>query len=205
MPGFQIHLAVAKRYIDKNSSIISDVKDFYHGVIDPDLTLNKDVSHYTFSGKRSILLTDYLSEKVDLYRFLEAENIDTDFQKGIFIHLITDYLFFNYFFDKNYLSNVSHYDFSRDLYYSYDVTNPYIEEKYQIDYLDFKETISQLIQQSKIDKNMSDNEIRRNILPYDMLDTFIEYVSDINLENYRSLILEKHKNVLPNQALLMGN
>lgn len=197
MPGFQIHLAVAKRYLEKNPSSISNPLDFYHGVISPDLVSNKDISHYTYQGKRSTDLVQYLNEKVELYRFLEKEKVDTDFQKGVFLHLITDYIFFNYFFSKEYLSTVPYEKFAKRLYFAYDLTNSYIEEHYQLDFFDFKETIMKAVYQSKKDRNLLHETPTEGIFTISEIDQFIEEVSSTSLEEYIGVILKAKKNVLP--------
>ena len=37
MPGFVIHIAVAKEYINKHKNEIKDEKEFLNGVVAPDL------------------------------------------------------------------------------------------------------------------------------------------------------------------------
>lgn len=194
MASFNIHLAVGKRYIEK-TKIIKDEKEFYKGIIDPDLVNDKKESHYTGIQDKNDLLS-YLSQKVQLNEYLKNESISSDYQKGVFLHLITDYLFFNNFFDYDYLSNISYSEFFKDLYYSYDITNDYLEEKYKIDYTEFLNQIKNNIEKDKKEKNTS-NEIRTNILPFDNLDDFIEYVSNIDLEEYKNKIIEINKNILP--------
>lgn len=194
MASFNIHLAVGKRYIEKTKSI-KDEKEFYKGIIEPDLVSDKAVSHYTgIKDKNNLLI--YLAQKVQLNEYLKNKSINSDYQKGVFLHLITDYLFFNNFFDYDYLSNISYSEFCKDLYYSYVITNDYLETKYKIDYTEFLNQIKNNIERNKKEKNTS-NEIRTNILPFDSLDGFIEYVSEINLEEYKNKIIKNNKNVLP--------
>lgn len=45
MPGFQIHIAIGKRYIKKHK--IENTKDFLRGTIAPDFVEDKSKSHYT--------------------------------------------------------------------------------------------------------------------------------------------------------------
>ena len=194
MASFNIHLAVGKRYIEK-TKIIKDEKEFYKGIIEPDLVNDKKISHYTGIQDKNDLFS-YLSQKVQLNEYLKNESINSDYQKGVFLHLITDYLFFNNFFDYNYLSKISYSEFCKDLYYSYDITNDYLEEKYKIDYTEFLNQIKNNIEKDKKEKNTF-NEIRINILPLDNLDNFIEYVSNINLEEYKNKIIKNDKNILP--------
>ena len=194
MASFNIHLAIGKRYIEKFKSI-ENIDIFYKGIIDPDLVNDKAISHYTGVQDKTNLL-NYLANKVQLNEYLKNNNIDTDYNKGIFLHLITDYLFFNKFFNNKYLNNISYEDFCKDLYYSYDITNDYIVNKYKIDYTIFIELINNNINKDKKEKNVS-TEIRNNILPYPILDEFIEYVSNISLEEYKDKIIKANKNVYP--------
>lgn len=194
MASFNIHLAIGKRYIEKNSNI-NNIEEFYKGIIDPDLAINKKVSHYSGKQNKSNIL-EYLANKVLLNEFLSKETIDTDYQKGIFIHLITDYLFFNNFFEKEYLKNIKYDEFCKNLYYSYNKTNQYIEEKYKIDYLKYADQINNNIDKDNKEKNTI-SKIGNNILPYNKLDNFIEYVSNINLEEYKNNIIKFRKNILP--------
>lgn len=194
MASFGIHLAIGKRYIEK-TKIIKNEKEFYKGIIDPDLASNKKLSHYTGTQNKNDLFS-YLLKKVQLYEYLKYENISSDYQKGIFLHLITDYLFFNHFFNYTYLSKVSYSEFCKDLYYSYDEINDDLEKKYKINYTEYFNQIKSNIEKNKKEKNIS-NEVRTNILPLDKLDDFIEYVSSINLEEYKNKIIENHENVLP--------
>lgn len=195
MASFNIHLAVGIRYVEKQETI-KDIESFYKGIVDPDLADDKKASHYSGSrNKENILL--YLENKVLLNEFLKKENIDTDYQKGIFLHLITDYLFFNNFFDKEYLKNISYEEFCKDLYYSYAKTNKYLEEKYKIDDSKYKEKINNNIKKDYKEKNAS-SEFGNNILPFSKLDEFIEYISDIDLIKYKDEIIKNNKNVLPN-------
>lgn len=96
MASFDIHLAIGKSYILKNRNIINE-EEFYKGIIAPDLVINKEKSHYSGKQNKEDLL-DYLANKVQLFLYLKNNNINTDYDKGIFLHLITDYLFFNDFF-----------------------------------------------------------------------------------------------------------
>ena len=63
MPSFNIHLAIALKYCEKNE--IKDKESFFRGSIDPDLVKDKSVTNYT--GKRDErFLRQYLYEKVRL-------------------------------------------------------------------------------------------------------------------------------------------
>ena len=194
MASFNIHLAIGKRYLEKNKLGI-DEKKFYRGIVDPDLVPNKKISHYTSFNDKMYLL-EYLSHKVELKNYLDNEYDASDYQKGIFLHLITDYLFFNNFFDCEYLKNVDYFEFCRDLYYSYSLINEYLDNKYGINYKDFGSELEDNIALNKQSKK-ADSQIGKNILPVEKVDAFIEYVSDIDLEKYSCKIIENGGNVFP--------
>ena len=60
MPGFVIHLAVAKEYMQKHKDEIKNEEEFMRGILEPDLIsdLNKNISkgktHYGKNGVRKI-------------------------------------------------------------------------------------------------------------------------------------------------------
>lgn len=109
MPGYVIHLAVAKEYLNKNKENNED--EFIEGVIFPDSVKDKSLTHY---GKGS--------SYSNLYEFLKDKDIDTSFNRGHFLHLLTDYLFYNRYIDT----------FSKDIYNDYDLLNGKLIEKYDI-------------------------------------------------------------------------
>lgn len=124
MPGYIIHIAVANEYIRKNVNEKENIKEFINGSIYPDLVKPKSKSHY---GKSPAY--------TNLKMFLENNNIDNSFQKGQFLHLITDYLFYNYYLIKF---------CKEEIYNDYDILNKQLIEKYKIDYIpkEAKEVIS---------------------------------------------------------------
>ncbi|MEG1648127.1 MAG: hypothetical protein RR325_05130, partial [Bacilli bacterium] len=124
-------------------------------------------------------------------------NITSDYKKGIFLHLLTDYLFFNHYFPEQITKNVLKEDFINDLYFSYYETNDYLIDKYNINFGKLE---------NKVNKNLNDFEKRRynnlsikgkNILDNQELNKFIEEVSSINLEDYKEKIITNNCNVLP--------
>lgn len=111
MPGYVIHLAIAQEYLRKHNKKKSE--DFILGSIEPDFTTDKTKTHY---GKSPAY--------TNLKEYLENNKIDDDFKQGYFLHLVTDYLFYNY-----YLNEIR----KPQIYEDYDVTNKTLIEKYKID------------------------------------------------------------------------
>lgn len=188
MASFYIHLAIAKRYSEKNK--INNLNDFYKGNIDPDLVVDKSISHYDLKKDKSNLI-DHLENRVILPDFLKENNVDTDYDKGVFLHLVTDYLFFTNFFDREYLSKNNYDKFFGNLYYSYDCVNEYILDKYKLDLSLFKDVFA------NNQKNNDTYENKENIFNINKLDQFIEKTSNIDLEAYKDKLIENNINILP--------
>lgn len=111
MAGYVIHLAVAEEYIRKHPKENASYDEFIEGVIFPDSVKDKSETHY---GEKS--------SKSNLYEFLKDRNIDTAFNRGYFLHLLTDYLFYNHYLEY----------YSKDLYNDYDILNKALIEKYKV-------------------------------------------------------------------------
>lgn len=114
MPGFVMHLAVAQEYLKKHNEKYS--KEFMKGTVAPDFTSDKSKTHYGKSPSYT-----------NLYKFLESNELNTDYNKGFFLHLVTDYLFYN-----RYLERIE----KMTLHNDYDIINKYLIEKYKIDLIE---------------------------------------------------------------------
>lgn len=194
MPGFNIHLAIGKRYIEKQKNkkdVIKNENSFYNGLVAPDLVNDKKISHYTTETNKNNL-EKYLLGKVRLDLYLKENKVETDFEKGVFLHLFTDYLFFNQFFKKEYIKNITYQDFVRDLYYSYEKTNDYLNKKYNIDFSIFGDRLIKNIEKNKKEKNLKeDMKNRKLIFSEKDLDEFIEKVSSINIDEVVMRLIRK--------------
>ena len=130
MAGFTIHLAVGKQYMEKHNGEIKNEKEFIKGIIAPDLNekmtdieKNKSKSHY---GK-----WEEYSATTNIEQFLKDKNVNVneDYWKGYFLHLLTDYYFYNIDFlkeSKEIEQNKEHF------YYDYDCLNQDLIEKYKV-------------------------------------------------------------------------
>lgn len=189
MPGFNIHLAVGKRYLEKikldKRDDVRDERAFCEGILAPDLVENKKITHYTGNTNTNDL-EKYLEDKVRLTLFLKENKVDTDFEKGVFLHLLTDRLFFTEFFDKEYINNINYDDFVNCLYYSYESTNEYLYKKYDIDLSVYGDRLIKNIEKNKKEKKIENSpeqiKKRKQIFTVEELDKFIEKISDIDLK-----------------------
>jgi hypothetical protein len=104
------------------------------------------------------------------------------------LHLLTDYVFYKFYFNKYELKKIPHDIFTANLYASYNYTNKWLSEKYNISY---DCTSNGALMQSYIAKlQFSRPEIGKgiNILTdLDKLTSFIEYVSGLDLEEIRNI------------------
>lgn len=109
MPGYVIHLAVGKVYSKENN--IENIERFERGIIAPDLVKDKCKSHYGPS-----------SSSPDLNGYIRTRRIKDEFDEGYFLHLVTDYLFYNKFLNS----------WNKHIYDDYDKLNDRIIKKYNI-------------------------------------------------------------------------
>jgi hypothetical protein len=122
----------------------------------PDFVKDKSETHYGI-----------MSSQVSLRKYLEANEIKSDFDKGYFLHLITDYVFYNRILDTT----------SKDIYNDYDILNKYLIEKYKIE-------IPEII------KNQAHFKTgKTKILSKEKADETIKIVSEVNLEDVKNEIL----------------
>ena len=178
MPGFTIHIAIAKQYIKKHKNEIKSEEDFIKGVIAPDMNSNldgpaedKSKNHYGKWGKYEV--------ETHLNEFLNDPgiNIEQDYWKGYFLHLLTDHYFYNKerYFKKEHRQVVANND---RLYYDYDCLNKKLVEKYKIDLLE------------KVKKHMNMYDAKPKYLKEERIIDFIEEISNMNIKDKIGIINE---------------
>lgn len=185
MASSAIHLAIAKKYLEKHSEL--NYAQVIAGTLYPDATKDKDLSHYT-SKDRGHDNVSHVRSKVNLYHFLEEHHHLNDFEIGWFFHLVTDYLFFEECFTEEYLLGHSYQEFCKDLYFAYDCLNQYLSEKYHITQEDYKDYPSEYYPGKPYEDC---------ILPRELIDSFIERVANIEMNSYIRKIQKYQRNVKP--------
>ena len=181
MPSLDIHIAIARKYLTKYGDI-KDESAFIKGNLDPDLMEDRMASHYTKKNNKNNL-SEILKNKIGLKEYLNDKNIINDYEKGYFLHLVSDFMFYNFFFDKNYIKRTNYTDFKKDLYYSYNIIHDYLINKYDISYYPFEKEVEKRIADSQIDVNY-DEEKKTNIIPYKELDKFINKILEKDVCTY---------------------
>ncbi len=193
MPSFNIHLAVAVKYCESHE--IENKEEFFRGNIAPDLVADKSISHYTGMRDKNYL-RQFVFEKVRLNEFLKENKVETDYEKGVFLHLATDFIFYQEILSDEYLASVDYDKMIQDLYYTYRNTNQYLEEKYNIHSLNLDEVMESNIKKTLIRMNVDDS-CGNNLLPEDIMDKFIDKLSKLDIYNYIEKIKRENKNVFP--------
>ena len=149
MPGYVIHLAIAEMYLKKHNDKKEDYNEFIEGVIYPDSTKIKSETHYGDKSSES-----------NLYEFLKEHELKNSFEKGYFLHLLTDYLFYNRYIDT----------ISEKIYNDYDVLNDLLIEKYKV-------VLTEKVKNQVFSKN---GELY--ILSMEILDRLIDDISNMDLD-----------------------
>lgn len=172
MPCFSIHLAVANEYLKKN--IIADKDAFIKGIMDVDNLPDTYKCHYSSHNNDKSNLKHYLSNKVNINKYLETNTLKTDYDKGYFLHLLTDYHFYTSktFFSNEFLSNLTVDKFKEIIYQDYPTINDHIKNKYNVTYPD------------EVKKWDISSSCEPNILNIDKVDDFINKISSIDLNSY---------------------
>lgn len=185
MACLSLHLAIAKNYLKQQKNL--NYEEVIKGTLYPDAASDNDKTHYTEKNRGNDNVS-HVRGKVNLYAFLEEHPKLTDFEFGWFLHLVTDYLFFQECFTTEYLLSKSYEEFCKELYHAYDCVNLYMEEKYNITKEDFKDYPSEYYPGIPYEDC---------ILPKEMVDNFIKRVSSIDLEKYIVKIKENKQNCKP--------
>lgn len=150
MPGYVIHLAVAQEYVKKHKKEQEDYNNFIEGVIFPDSVKDKSETHY---GEKS--------SKSNLYEYLKENKIDNAFNRGYFLHLLTDYLFYNHYIDR----------MTKDMYNDYDILNGLLMKKYNV------------ILPEKVKNQVYFLEGELKILSLELVEKMIEEISNMDIDN----------------------
>lgn len=131
MPGYIIHIAVAKEYTKKHKKQVKNEEEFIKGAIAPDLivkqnkNINKNETHYGKwgNGNTQINFNDFLEDK--------QVNLNNDYWKGYLLHLLTDYYFYHIYFDKE-TKKITNSDDVYQFHNDYDCINKELMEIYKI-------------------------------------------------------------------------
>lgn len=180
-----IHLAIAKKYLENHKEL--NYEKVIAGTLYPDAIEDNDKSHYTDINRSSDIIS-HVRGKVNLYAFLKEHQSLNDFELGWFLHLVTDYLFFEECFKEEYLLKTNYEDFCKELYFAYRHLNLYVSKKYHITKSDYKDYPNAYYPGKPYEEC---------ILSKEMIDDFIKRISSIDLDKYVTHTKEYQRNVKP--------
>ena len=132
MASLMIHLIIADKYCKRNSKV--DSFEFIHGSIAPDILNNKRSSHYVEDIDTPNTYTEAVAGGVGLVKFCKVNAMLGDYVKGYFMHLLTDYIFYEQYLTKlkkyKLIENGDYYYVKNIMYDEFDRLNDYLTQKY---------------------------------------------------------------------------
>lgn len=130
--------------------------------------MDKSQTHYGKSSR-------YANIKL----YLKQNKLDTDYNKGYFLHLISDYVFYNLYFKEELQESINN---KERFYLDYDRINKILIEKYKI--TDIPE---------KAKDKIFYKEGKTKYLTIEKVEKFIEEISNLNI-NQTNKIIAKYYN-----------
>ncbi len=176
MASFGIHLAIAEEYLKCHPK--ENRQEFIKGTIDVDLATDKIKSHYTGTTNHDNLI-EFLNKKVVLEDYVSENEISTSYDRGYFLHLLTDYYFYTTFFDREWLESIDYHQFKQILYQEYPVLTHFINSTFKIEYPDIIEKYNYQI--NGVNKILTETKVNR----------FIQKIANLNIENIYAFIKNK--------------
>jgi len=130
MASTYTHLAIVKRYLEKYGHEIADPIAFCDGNVLPDFAENIDISHYGSRAEKKDLLKRH-REKVSPQKFLQMNTLDNDLNRGIFLHLHTDWNYYNDFLSHDYLINIELPKLKKDNHRTWNEVDTHLNKKHE--------------------------------------------------------------------------
>lgn len=180
MASYGIHFAIVEEYLKLHQE---NRAEFIKGTIDVDLAIDKIKSHYTGITNHDNLI-EFLNQKVVLANYVKENEINTSYDRGYFLHLLTDYYFYTTFFDKEWLQSINYSEFKQILYNEYPVLNPLLKSTYKIQYPEIIE---------KYDFQLNGEN---KILTEEKIKDFINKMSLLNIKELYSFIKNTFSNTM---------
>lgn len=175
MASLMIHQVIGEEYLKRHQ--VDDPFLFLSGNLAPDLITDKKMSHYS-TKCRNYTYTQSIENKVNLDWFCRDCNINTSFNQGYFLHLLTDKLYFGEYMLNNpkyrAIENEDQLYIQSVLYRDYHRNNKYLMEKYP---RMWKNLLPQIALETRDDidnMEMLDNKD---------IDEIIDVCANINLQN----------------------
>ena len=186
MPCISIHLAVAKKYLEKH---VENHDEFILGTLAPDLSidnisnyikldnLDKNSKHFGSNYKPSSLI-EYMKGKTDFSLFFKDNDINTSFLRAYFLHLLCDRYFFDECILDSRLEGLSLEEGIKIGYNDYDLITEILINKYHLDIPEITKDIMSRKGTGKL-----------QILNEEKIDEFINRMSNLDLNVEKEKVL----------------
>lgn len=129
MPSLMIHLLIGEEYCKKNN--VLDKMQFLVGVLAPDMYSPKSTTHFSRKTNNKTYTED-IKNYINLKAFCKNTDINSDYNRGMFMHLLTDEYFFNRYLLNNHkykaIEHLNMLEIERILYEDYDKLNTWIHK-----------------------------------------------------------------------------
>ena len=191
MPCLAMHLAVAKKYLEKHPE--ENKEEFILGTIAPDINMpnindyikgvtdDKNSHHFGLNFKTDNMI-EYMKKKVDFDLFFKSNDIDTTFLRAYFLHLLCDYRFFGEYITDERLFGLSFQEAAKIGFNDYDLITPILISKYD---LEIPEQIKGII------SGKGEGELK--LLKEDLVYQFIDEMSSVDLNKEKSILMNNKK------------
>ena len=181
MASLMIHQIVGEEYC-KRHNVASEYM-FLNGNLVPDLVKDKKPTHFS-ARCRNRSYTESIENKVNLQAFCEQIDIESSFNKGFFLHLITDQVFFyKYLLNNPNYREIEYEDqlyIQEILYRDYHRNNLYLMRKHP------QAILSLLPDFAKVTRDDVDS---MEILSNQAIDDIIEMCANVDLEKaYETIV-----------------
>ena len=186
MACLAMHLAIAEKYLEKNPN--ENKEAFMIGAYLPDIEEDKIKSHY---GIRMPIrcVKDMLDSKVDIIECAKNTDLNNDLSKAVFLHLTTDYLFYNFVYSPS-LETKTPEQIKNMMYQDFDFVTKHVLNKYKIN---IPQQINHIVKSK-------DGDINSTFFNAEQIDKFIDLVSKLDLKDCKQQFLNDPK-VLLNEFL----
>ncbi len=190
MPCIAIHLAIAKKYLEKHNE---NKEEFILGTLAPDFSMentnkfikvndvNKNSRHFG-SNFHPTSLKEYMKGKTSFKLFFNDNDLTNSFIKGYFLHLLSDYYFFDMCINDERLDGLSLQDGVKIGYNDYDLITEILINKYNLDIPEIAKDIMSRKGYGKL-----------QILDENRVDIFINNMSNLDLSKEKIKMLKKEE------------
>ena len=115
---------------------------------------------------------------------MHENTVDTDYDRGIFFHLVTDYEFYTSFLNKEKLKSLDYTTFKEYIYHDYESVNNHVKSKYGV-----------VLPESIKKYDISNGDDNCYLIDRNELDIFITSLGCISLDDYMNTIKERKKQI----------